>query len=128
LSIESEPQRIETLYDREFALYMLGEHKRSIEYANKILELEPDNAFTLINKSRSLAKLGNDEDALATIDHALSIDPNNALAQQLRKSYLKKLAHSKEPKILKRIKRKYGHYISKIKNNAKALESESKKT
>jgi len=96
LSIKSEPVKVETLYDKQFAFSRLGEHERSVEYADKILDLEPNNIFTLINKGTSLAKLKKYEEAIKCVEKVLELDPNNDFGWHNKGLYLEKLGRWKD--------------------------------
>lgn len=96
LSIKSEPERIETLYDREFAFSKLGEHEKSVEYADKILDSYPNNIFTWINKGTSLAKLKKYEQAIKCVEEVLKRDPANDLGLYKKGFYLEKLGRSED--------------------------------
>jgi tetratricopeptide (TPR) repeat protein len=96
LSIESLPQRLETLYNKEYAFTILGKSnksllKKAIEYADKILAQKPNDVFTLINKAQNLGLLNDYWKALDTIDKALRIDNKNIYAIHNKGFYLLKL-------------------------------------
>jgi len=75
LSAKSEPERLETLYKKESAFSKLGENEKSVEYANKILELQPYNIFARINKANNLGNLGRYKEALDEINKVFDMDP-----------------------------------------------------
>jgi len=116
LSIESEPERVETLYDKQFAFSRLGEHEKSAEYADKILELEPNNIFAWINKGTSLAKLEKYEEALKCVEKVTdSLDPSNAFAWHNKGVYLEKLGRWEEAKKCYKESSRLGYILAEFK-------------
>jgi tetratricopeptide (TPR) repeat protein len=79
LSIEPKPQAIENLYSKEFAFHKLGEHEKSIQYADKILDLEPNNCLMQRYKGQSLCKLRRWEESIEYYDKCLETNPGYTL-------------------------------------------------
>ena len=90
LSGKTDPERLETLFSREFAFFKLKEWAKSVEYAEKIVRIEPKNAFAYINKAQSLGNLRKYNEALICVDNALNVEEGekNAFALYNKGYYL----------------------------------------
>jgi tetratricopeptide (TPR) repeat protein len=102
LCIESLPERLKTLYEKEYAFTKLGEYRKGVEYADKILKINPNDVFMLIHKAQNLGNLAarcvdkfirmkEYQKALECIDEALELDGKNIYALHNKGYYLLKL-------------------------------------
>lgn len=80
LHLETDPERIETLYQRASAFYRMKEYEKANEYEDKILRMDPTNILAYINKATGLRRLGKYDEASECGDKALEINDKDARA------------------------------------------------
>ncbi|MFX0140884.1 MAG: tetratricopeptide repeat protein, partial [Candidatus Hodarchaeota archaeon] len=105
LSIESRPERLDTLYKKENAFTKLGKYdktfyRKAVECANKILDQNPTNVFTWINKAQNLGNLERYDESLESVEQALVLSDKNILALHNKGLYLLKLGDRKNNEIM----------------------------
>lgn len=89
-ALEIDPNYVNALDGKGWALNELGNYTQAISYLNKALEIDPKHIDAFIFKGQSLYGLGNITGAIYYFDKALEIDPNNELAKRIYNNLIKK--------------------------------------
>ena len=76
--LEINPNHIDAIFNKGFALARLGKQEEAIVCYEKVLEINPNHVNALSNKGVALGFLDKYEEAVVCYDRALEISPNNS--------------------------------------------------
>jgi tetratricopeptide (TPR) repeat protein len=78
--LKLDPLNLDFMFDRAYALGLLGNHSEALRHYKNLLELDPDNGAALNNAANALASMGRGEEALVYYKQALRVDGHDVTA------------------------------------------------
>jgi tetratricopeptide (TPR) repeat protein len=80
-----DPDDVDALSGKGWALNDLGRYEEAISYSDKVLAIDPDDVDALNSKGVGLNSQGKSDEAIKYFDKILAIDANNIGALKAKK-------------------------------------------
>jgi tetratricopeptide (TPR) repeat protein len=80
-----DPDDVDALSGKGWALNDLGRYEEAISYYDKVLAIDTNNVYTLLHKGLAFLGMGKSDEAIKYFDKILAIDANNIGALKAKK-------------------------------------------
>jgi len=81
-ALEINPDHVDALYNKGWALLALKKHEEAIVSFDKVLEINPNHSHALNMKGNVLLALDKPEEAIVSFDKAIEVNPNHNIAKR----------------------------------------------